>query len=608
MQQQSKIYLHFQQKWLNQFRPKSVSPSPTSSQQQTTQSTKQRKIVKNVRREENQNNFRSILDELNTMLAAHKRKFKIKRVRKKPTKSYSLALNLRNIGENLNLSIHSEIDESTQIHKISLGSQHELSQFSLTIAFDNKTCDVLINECEMDIFLCLDADNEVDVDFNDKDTLTIMKDLSQMIEDGDFDLLTTKLQLIGYFDDFHNYFAALLLSQTKEGGEGSLLKDIEMCMHTLPNIICFQRLLDGPSVVYAEQLMDCVLIKVKKPRIWQLLFVGLYPLKCVMNNSKITNDSKPKCSIYPIVKNQNKNNNEQNDENLLLFWFILRPSVIVPLEIAKKLFFECIGTEMSKNCENRMEVETENDKFSSHSSWIIDQTYSFHSMLIGDFQKKIQIFGDEEHLYNVKDGDFVGNGVKIDQIAIKNLNFVNAQSIKQSTLFFVVNVLKKWVIINQLYSQCFDLNVKKWKIVKDEKCEKICKKFEICLKDLNAPYLEIRNVENNENENKMDIDDDALRKEHKLPPKGVKNWFADFCVDNEHKISVKVKYFVDEKGNSKAMEIENVYAKKISDVMKKTNSVPITMSYVSKLFDGRYLRQKLKTQKDEDGDDMIDID
>ena len=106
------------QTWLNQFRTKSASPSPAStsstSSKDTTNSNKNKKTPSKSlsdlsrRKQENENNFRSIIEELQTMLSSHKRKYRIKRVKKKPTKVYALTRELRNIGENLNLSIDDE--------------------------------------------------------------------------------------------------------------------------------------------------------------------------------------------------------------------------------------------------------------------------------------------------------------------------------------------------------------------------------------------------------------------------------------------------------------------------------------------------------------------
>eukprot|EP01084_Bolivina_argentea_P150953 263550_1 len=97
------------QKWLNQFRGKSASPSPCS-----TISRSSNNINRNKRKQENENNFRSIIEELQTMLGSHKRKHKIKRVRKKPTQYYTLNRELKNIGENLNLSFDDEVNDSSK--------------------------------------------------------------------------------------------------------------------------------------------------------------------------------------------------------------------------------------------------------------------------------------------------------------------------------------------------------------------------------------------------------------------------------------------------------------------------------------------------------------
>ena len=130
----------------------------------------------------------------------------------------------------------------------------------------------------------------------------------------------------------------------------------------------------------------------------------------------------------------------------------------------------------------------------------------------------------------------------------------------------------------------------------------------------------------------MDIDaeDDEKTQEqnriqHKLPPK-LDEWSVHFHIDSKHEVKVMVNYHqgrnksemeVDGAAveNDKA-QIDSVYASKVNAVFGMTKSVPITLSYVCKLFDGRYLQQKLKKshsndsnqQSDPTNDDMIDID
>merc|ERR1712176_1026176 len=89
----------------------------------------------------------------------------------------------------------------------------------------------------------------------------------------------------------------------------------------------------------------------------------------------------------------------------------------------------------------------EEDKRSSHSSWIIDQTYSFHHMLIGGEMKEkyLKIFDDEEHLYKVKDAEYAGNGVKIDQIVVRDLHYLGKDNIAKSSLYRIIGRLKQWV-------------------------------------------------------------------------------------------------------------------------------------------------------------------
>merc|ERR1712194_290483 len=126
----------------------------------------------------------------------------------------------------------------------------------------------------------------------------------------------------------------------------------------------------------------------------------------------------------------------------------------------------------------------------------MDQTYSFHHMLIGEIKEKyLKIFEDEEHLYKMKDSkEYVsGNGVKIDQITVRDLKYCGKDEIAQSTLYRVIGQLKQWVVINQLCAQCFDQNYKKWQLQTEDKLSKQSKEFELRLRELNgSPCLEIK--------------------------------------------------------------------------------------------------------------------
>ena len=76
------------------------------------------------------------------------------------------------------------------------------------------------------------------------------------------------------------------------------------------------------------------------------------------------------------------------------------------------------------------------------------------------------------------------------------------------------------------------------------------------------------------------------------------DWIANFytdCSQKDVKIWVTVQYWI--LNNNKPLELDMIYNEKINTILQKTNSVPITLSYISKLFDGRYLKQKLEIQQ-----------
>lgn len=133
----------------------------------------------------------------------------------------------------------------------------------------------------------------------------------------------------------------------------------------------------------------------------------------------------------------------------------------------------------------------------------------------------------------------------------------------------------------------------------------------------------------------MDIDaeDDEKTQEqnrlqHKLPPK-LDEWSVHFHIGSKHEVNVVINYHEErsksemevdgaatENVNAQSAQIDSIYASKVNAVFGMTKSVPITLSYVCKLFDGRYLQQKFKKshsndskqQSDPTNDDMIDID
>eukprot|EP01083_Nonionella_stella_P304707 1060038_1 len=636
------------QKWLNQFRShcKSASPSPASTISRSSGTTTRHK-----RKQETENNFRSIMEELQTMLTSHKRKHKITRVRKKPTKSYALSRALKNIGENLGLSVDDEVEEDQTLTKITLGSMHSLSQFLIQIAFNTQTCDVVLDECCFEVTLCQREDHEVDITFDGNANKSMMNDLKDLIDNGDFDKLHTKLLLNKFFDDFYNYFPSLLLNDLKEedNGAGTIHKQIELCLRQLPNTIRYERQIQGPSVIFAEQIMDCILLRIKPPLPWRLSFVGLYPLKCMANPMQINPNST--VTINPIVCNGNDVNesggmmHEDKDKQPLLYWFVLNPAIIVPLEVAKKVFTLCVGPNAFEWHKTKTEDMEEVEKRSTHSSWI-DQTYSFHHMLIGEtelkYRKPIEIFENDYQYFQCKNTECNSNGVRIDQIPIYDLKYVNDDSIHESVLYKVIDELKNWVIINQLYAQCFHHNRKKWKIktegyIHQNKLENVYHRFEIQIR--NSNHLEVTHIVNNsvhDDESKansssncsMDIDNDDLdeynkyQKEYKLPPK-LDEWSADFAIDENHTIHVSVQYLMLDTKTDELVPIDVMYDRKVNEILTKTNSLPITLSYISKLFDGRYLKEKLKCKRrkqqeqeqlqkqstmDDDTDNMIDID
>ena len=379
------------------------------------------------------------------------------------------------------------------------------------IAFENATCDIqlmnvllishYVNEKQMKMKMKMkmkieEDDPYVDIEFDEIDTHSMKNDIKAISDEGDFDKLTQKLLLIRYFDDFHNLFQNLLLKNLviKDGdGTGSIHKEIELCMKGLPACSKYERLLDGPCIVYAQQLIDCVLNKIKPGKTWTLSFIGLYPATCMMDydgnqlDQTINNDKAmhPDCvTIKPIIdhnqnddkkENENKmevdNVNDEKEEEYLLYWFALRPAIIVPVEVAKKIFDECVGQiahKFKKNDTDEMNLATlDDDQRSSHSSWMVDQTYSYHNMLIGDidlkYRKPIEIFENEYQFFRFKT-DQLMNGVKIDQIAIYDLKYKDTDNLNNTTLCSIVHELKNWVIMNQLYSQCFDLNYKNGKL------------------------------------------------------------------------------------------------------------------------------------------------
>ena len=450
------------------------------------------------------------------MLYSHKTRFKIKRVRKKPSTPFALSRELRNIGESLNLSIDEEEEglQSARIIKVTFGSKHSLSQFAIEIAFDSK-CDLVVDQCSIDITLCRreekeddeDDDPFVDIEFEDDDIKSMLMDIQRLIDDGDFEALGTKLSLIRYLDDIHNFCPSLLLHRLNEdgNGEGSVHREIEFVLKTLPNILEYKRVLEGPSIVYAQQMMDCVLAQIKAPRVWRMVFIGLYPAKCLLNGQEVLTQHKAMTedmvTINPILKESakstaNKSDNAPEDTEDLLYWFVLRPSVVVPIKVAERILKDCVGEIVVKyNKTSALKAkqeadkginlpELEDDKQSTHSSWMVDANYSFHNMSIGDTvlrsRRNIEVFESEYLQFEVDDASDIGNGVKIDQIAIYDLNYLGSDQMEKTTVFKVVNALKCWVSINQLYSQCFDRNYKKWKISGDDESKVDSKETQIC--------------------------------------------------------------------------------------------------------------------------------
>jgi len=93
---------------------------------------------------------------------------------------------------------------------------------------------------------------------------------------------------------------------------------------------------------------------------------------------------------------------------------------------------------------------------------------------------------------------------------------------------------------------------------------------------------------------------ESCRMQYKLPPKK-DEWSVHFRIDSKHEVNAVVCYDGD-------AEVDDIHIAKINAVFKMTKSVPITLSYVCKLFDGRYLREKVKRLKQANSSNVVEPD
>ena len=203
----------------------------------------------------------------------------------------------------------------------------------------------------------------------------------------------------------------------------------------------------------------------------------------------------------------------------------------------------------------------------------------------------------EIHYYTSKQNDLTSNGVKIDMIACYDYR----------NLIHILSLLKQWLVVNELYLQCFSNSNKSEASTAttaaasaatgaqsiadiNKKQSRIERHFEIVIEngkgDVNGSSnnygtdsvgftkINVTNINVNRRFGKAKINANK---------DAVKNWTCSFMVDVEKNIYQCHVTAHSPSSSSCIANLDNV-DKKISQIFDISKSIPITLYYVAKLF------------------------
>lgn len=346
-------------------------------------------------------NFHSVLNECQTMIDSHCQKSlhsnflsKYKEIKqsefRKRCTLFEFVNEIKTIAEIFNLECETDSnDNSTSISFGSADPQHWL--FALQIVVSHKSLTIDISQSSMDFMVkSPKTDSWEQLSMEKYDFVSIINHLAILLNYGHFGQFYKDMSLLMQFDSICNTMPSCNLSILNVM---QIVSDYmqQMCQSTnddgitdndINNDYSCQRLIYGPSLTYHISLKE----KNKTAQLQQeeqqqqtqqqqmqsetdaskccIDFVGVYPKSLFCDNSQLfvknSNYSKANYLIdiiqLPYVENnsmsqftQHKNiigsietiGNEETDE--LLYWFVLKPSLIVPFDVAQKIDEICLN-------------------------------------------------------------------------------------------------------------------------------------------------------------------------------------------------------------------------------------------------------------------------